>query len=141
MLPDVNLWLALVFERHFHHPDAKAWFDTLPDGACCFCRLTQQGFLRLATNPRVLREDAVSLKDAWALYDTMMSDERVSFAREPAGLEAIWRSYTQQNAFSPKVWNDAFLAAFARASALSLVTFDQGLAQYPDLNCTLLPRH
>ena len=64
-LPDINLWLALVFESHFHHGASKAWFNRLPNDTCFFCRLTQQGFLRLATNPRVLHEDAVSLTEAW----------------------------------------------------------------------------
>lgn len=24
-LPDINLWLALAFESHFHHASAKRW--------------------------------------------------------------------------------------------------------------------
>jgi len=67
LLPDVNLLLALVFERHFHHTQAKAWFDSLQDAQCHICRMTQQGLLLLATNPRVMQEDAVTLSDAWAL--------------------------------------------------------------------------
>ncbi len=103
--------------------------------------MTQQGFLRLATDPRVVQEEAVSLCEAWAMYDALMGDHRVRFSEEPAGLEPMWRSYTQHRTKSPKVWNDAFLAAFARAAALTLVTFDQGFAQYPDVNCTLLSQH
>ena len=60
-LPDVNLWLALVFDAHVHHPAAKAWWDGLADETCFFCRVTQQAFLRLATNPRVFPADAVSM--------------------------------------------------------------------------------
>jgi uncharacterized protein len=67
-LPDVNLWLALAFESHVHHSAAKAWFDGLSDGdACGFYRMTQQGFLRLATNPRAFAEEAVTLAEAWRL--------------------------------------------------------------------------
>ncbi len=69
-LPDVNVWLALTFDSHVHHPDAKAWFDGLPAGAVCFfCRLTQQGLLRLATNPSVFGQHAVTLPEAWQKYD------------------------------------------------------------------------
>ena len=50
LLPDINVWLALTFDSHIHHAAAKAWFDPLSDEVCYFCRLTQQGFLRLATN-------------------------------------------------------------------------------------------
>jgi predicted nucleic acid-binding protein len=59
-LPDVNLWLALVFDAHVHHVAAKSWYDGLSDVACCFCRTTQQGFLRLATNPKAFGDDALS---------------------------------------------------------------------------------
>jgi predicted nucleic acid-binding protein len=35
-LPDINVWLALAFEAHFHHLAAKAWFNALPDDASAF---------------------------------------------------------------------------------------------------------
>lgn len=137
-LPDINLWLALVFDSHFHHRAAKAWFDTVPDGSCHFCRMTQQGFLRLATNPRAFPDDAVSLSDAWGLYDALLGDARVSLSEEPAGIEAAWRMHTQGRDFSPKVWNDAYLAAFAQTAALALVTFDRAMTRYEGPRCTVL---
>jgi toxin-antitoxin system PIN domain toxin len=137
-LPDINLWLALAFEVHFHHLAAKRWFDGLSTGSFCFCRLTQQGFLRLASNPRVFNEDAVSLSEAWHLYDRISSDPRVTFDEEPNDVEVLWRAFTQRPTFSPNVWSDAYLAAFARAAGLELVTFDKGFAQYENLNCTIL---
>ncbi|HEY4263448.1 MAG TPA: TA system VapC family ribonuclease toxin, partial [Schlesneria sp.] len=114
ILPDVNFWLALAFESHFHHRVAKEWFERLADG-CSFCRLTQQGFLRLATNTKAFGDDAVSMSAAWGLYDTFLSDPGVSFIEEPPGLEVVWREYTDRTSFSTKIWNDAYLAAFARA--------------------------
>jgi len=137
-LPDVNLWLALAFETHFHHVAANDWFERGSRARCSFCRWTQQGFLRLATNPRVLKEDAVSLKHAWRLYDNILSDPRVAFAGEPMDVERHWRVYTQRRSFSPKVWSDAYLVAFARAASFELVTFDNGLAQYKNVQCTVL---
>ncbi len=137
-LPDVNLWLALAFNRHVHHAAAKSWFDTVPDQAACFCRLTQQGFLRLATNRKAFGEETVSLSEAWRLYDAFLDDPRIVFAEEPMGLEPLWRHYTQKESFSPKVWSDAFLAAFAQAAAYDLVTFDEGFKAYSDVNRTIL---
>src|SRR4051812_47085561 len=99
-LPDINLWLALTFDSHVHHPTAKAWFDALSnDDSCCFCRLTQQGFLRLVTNPSAFGKDAVDLPTAWQKYDIFMSDPRVTFSEESAGLENDWRSFTQNKRF------------------------------------------
>jgi toxin-antitoxin system PIN domain toxin len=88
LLPDVNVWLALVFNAHVHHPASLGWFNSLSDETCSFCRLTQLGFLRLANNPKVFPKDAVSVAVAWQLYDTTLTDPRVRFAAEPSGLEA-----------------------------------------------------
>jgi predicted nucleic acid-binding protein len=100
--------------------------------------MTQQGFLRLATNPKAFATEAVSLRDAWRLYDSFLTDSRILFATEPDNVEAIWRNHTQGRFFSPKVWNDAYLAAFAEAAGIQLVTFDQGFGEYKSNNCTIL---
>jgi len=85
-LPDINVWLALAFDAHQHHPHAAAWFDGLPTRSCAFCRFTQQGFLRLATNPAVLKDDAVTLAEAWTCYDELIKDDRVFFLAEQRSL-------------------------------------------------------
>ena len=136
-LPDVNLWLALSFESHFHHAAAKTWFNGSSE-RCSFCRLTQQAFLRLSTNPKVLKEDTVSLKDAWRIYDAIMKDPRIAFAHEPKDVESRWRDYTQSRLFSTNVWSDAYLAAFAEAAGLELVTFDTGFSNYTNARCIIL---
>jgi uncharacterized protein len=137
-LLDVNVWLALAFDTHVHHTVAKNWFDGLPTGSFFFCRMTQQGFLRLATDPRVLRSDAVTLAEAWKMYDNTRRDARITFAGEPAGIELLWRCYTHSESFTPKVWNDAFLAAFAEAGGYELITFDKGFTRYANVKCTIL---
>lgn len=109
LLPGINVWLALAFDAHVHHLAAKNWFDGLSDQACSFCRLTQQGFLRLATNPSVFGKNAVMLPEAWQKYDLFLGDPRVSFSNEPADIEQLWRAHTQRQSFSPHVWNDAYL--------------------------------
>jgi toxin-antitoxin system PIN domain toxin len=138
-LPDINLWLALAVESHIHHTAAVNWFEAVSNDDCLFCRMTQQGFLRLLTNPKAMGKDAVSLPQAWLMYDALLRDPRVAFAREPVGLELLWRSYTAHQSFSPKIWNDAYLAAFARAAGFQLVTFDRGFAQFANLDCIILP--
>jgi toxin-antitoxin system PIN domain toxin len=136
-LPDINFWLALSFEQHLHHPVAKRWFQSSTEPHL-FCRVTQQGFLCLATSQHIFAEDTKTLVEAWRMWDEVLSDYRVGFVNEPASLESIWRSYTQQKSFAHKLWNDAYLAAFAKTSDLELVTFDKGFAQFPDLKHHLL---
>jgi len=67
-----------------------------------------------------------------------LSDPRVSFAAEPADIETHWRVYTQSRSYSPRVWNDAYLAAFALAGGLELVTFDRGFTQYQNVTSIIL---
>ena len=73
----------------------------------------------------------MTLRQVWQEYDIFQSDARVSYADEPANLETHWRKRTQNQSFSPHVWNDAYLAAFAEAGSLELVTFDRGLRSTP----------
>ena len=137
-LPDINVWLALTFDSHLHHPQAAAWFDSVPDKSCLFCRMTQQGFLRLVTNPKAFPDDAVAMGKAWELYDSLLSDPRVVFSTEALDVETAWRGYTTSGQFSPKVWNDAWLAAFCRAADLEAVTFDRGFRKFADCQMTIL---
>jgi toxin-antitoxin system PIN domain toxin len=139
-LPDINCWLALAISSHKHHHPARAWFASLPPSRpCFFCRYTQMGFLRLANNLSAFPQAAVTQDQAWILYDAFRSHPRVGFAVEPPTLEATWRPFTQTPRFSPKVWNDAYLAAFAQAGGYEVVTFDQGFTQFPGVAVTRLP--
>lgn len=137
-LLDINVWLAMAFEAHIHHINAKTWFDDLEDNSCCFCRLTQAGFLRLATNPTLFGKEALHLSDAWTIYDKLIEDTRIQFSQEPLGLEHLWRKMTMSKKRSPKVWNDAYLAAFAIAGSIQLITFDSGFSKYKDLDFRIL---
>lgn len=137
-LPDVNIWVALAFDHHDHHALAAQWADRSADASLAFCRLTQQGLLRLATNARVMGEHVRTMADAWRLYDDIMADSRVSFAPEPVGLEVEWRGLTNSHRPSTHLWNDAYLAAFAVVGGYELVTLDRGFAQFKLPRCTIL---
>ena len=137
-LLDINVWLGLAFKRHKHHELAIAWFHSIGPLPCCFCRLTQIGFLRLATNPQAMGNDVVTLQQAWMAYDAFSADPHVGYIEEPVGIEPAWRALTQHQSFSPKVWNDAYLAAFAQTIDYELVTFDKGFAQFKSLPCMIL---
>ena len=138
-LPDINVWLALTFDSHVHHPSAKTSFDGLPNNAICvFCRHTQMGFLRPATNPKVFGKHSLTLPGAWHEFDVLMSDARVSYAEEPIDLEVHWRAFTQARIFAPQLWSDAYLAAFALAGNQEIVTFDKGFSQFTGVKCLIL---
>ncbi len=138
VLPDINFWLALAFQSHEHHVPAKAWMLAALPESCCFCRVTQMGILRLATNRKVFPLDAVPMNEAWRIYDELLTDDRVAFAEEPPDLEVGWRATTERETFSTNAWTDAYLAAFAQMADFEIVTFDKGFARYTGLRRTIL---
>jgi uncharacterized protein len=127
-LPDVNVWIALAIGEHVHHKPAKEWFESSDNMQIAFCRVTQMGFLRLLTNPRVMAGDTMSAARAWKLFDALCQDSRVRFAPEPPALESKWRDFTRHRRQGANFWTDAYLAAFAAASNLTVVTFDAAFA-------------
>ncbi len=129
LFPDINVWVALTYQRHVHHAAARSWFAGLSTSArLFFCRVTQVGLLRLLSAASVMGPDEVmSQREAWRTYDSWLEDERVGFLDEPGGVETAFRALTQSAHASPKEWADAYLAAFAYASRLTVVTFDRAL--------------
>lgn len=110
LLPDINVWLAMTFASHVHHSIAKTWFQGLAPGTnCTFCRLTQQGFLRIATNAKAFQSESLTLQEAWRVFDQLVADPKVGFAVESGDVEVHWRSFTQGQAYSTNVWSDAYL--------------------------------
>ncbi len=129
LFPDINVWVALTYDRHIHHSTARQWFEGIaPMARLFFCRLTQLGLLRLLSAAAVMGPDQVkSQLEAWRAYDRWLQDERVEFLDEPGGIETQFRALTRSPHASPKDWADSYLSAFAESAGLRLVTFDRAL--------------
>jgi uncharacterized protein len=128
LFPDINVWVALTYEGHAQHRIAATWFDTLTaDVGLVFCRLTQLGLLRLLTAEGVMGDEVMTQPQAWAAYDRWHDDPRVELMNEPAALDAHFRALTRLRQPATKDWADSYLAAFATAGHLRLVTFDKAL--------------
>ena len=136
-LPDVNIWLALALSGHSHHPAALSWLDGQETLAgIFFCRATQQGLVRLLTTAEVLAGygmPPLTNREAWTVVESFMADERITFANEPAGVEDAWKALAIRDTNSPKLWMDAWLAAFALCSGLQMITTDKAFSQFKGL--------
>ena len=138
-LADVNVWVALSIVEHVHEKLAKDWFTGLPErDSVLFCRVTQQGLLRLLTNPAVMKTDVRTALEAWGVYDTFAAIDCVAFAAEPPELETAWRKLARLPQTGPNFWTDAYLAAFALTAGHTIVTFDRGFRRYAGLQLALL---
>ena len=139
LFPDVNVWLALTYERHVHHPPAARWLEG-KDDAVVFCRFTQLGLLRLLTNEQVMGADVLTQRKAWHAYHRWFEDDRVGFHDEPdsSRLGTSLEELSTRSRPSTKLWADAYLAAFARTAGLTLVTFDHAFRAMPSVPVEVL---
>jgi toxin-antitoxin system PIN domain toxin len=106
-----------------------------------FCRATQQAFLRLLTNAAVLApygNPPLTNQQAWDAYEALAADDRILLAHEPRAVESQWRRLAVRGTASPKLWMDAYLAAFAIACGCTMVTTDSGFRQFSGLDLLLL---
>lgn len=141
LLPDINIWLALSLQAHPLHASALGWFEKAAPGSVHFCRYTQQGTLRLLTTAALTAPLGLKpLTNAAAIKSmaAMLQDERILFAEEPKGLFGTWMRFAEHPAPSPKLWMDAYLAAFAHSGGYALVTNDKGLKQFGGVAVELL---
>lgn len=142
-LCDSNVWLSLALSDHVHHQAVREWLDGVdaPD-SILFCRATQQSLLRLLTTEAVLApygNAALTNREAWEVYRAFAADDRIALrAEEPAGLEEAWLGLAATARSSPKLWMDAYLAAWASSAGCVLVTTDAAFQEFANLEWRLL---
>ena len=91
-------------------------------------RHTKLGLFRLLSIDTVMEQNAMSLRACWQVYDDWIETGQAVLLPEPSMIEAELRRRTSQAMVAPKLWADAYLAVFAEAEELTLVTFDRVLA-------------
>ncbi|MGH7920829.1 MAG: TA system VapC family ribonuclease toxin, partial [Candidatus Dormibacteraceae bacterium] len=120
---------------HVHQAATRTWFDSV--------EAPRQSFLRLLTTGAVLAPyglaPLLTNREAWRALEALLGDDRVAFLeREPADLQTRWSTLATRDSASPKLWMDAYLAAFAIAGSFQLVTTDSGFRRFSGLEVSLL---
>ena len=129
--PDINVWLAIVVERHVLNRAAAAWWNQDQSDEIGFCRFTQLGLLRHLTNLATMKGAPLTNREAWRIFETLLTDERVRFLPEWPALDGLFKAYSDLKQPATNVWGDAYLAAYAAVNNATLVTFDKGFSKYP----------
>jgi len=138
-LCDSNVFLALAVGQHIHHSIAATWFERLSEADTAqFCRATRISFLRLLTQKIAPDYQPLSNLEAWLALDRLMEDDATGFETEPAGLALVWRDLSETKTPSPKVWMDAYLAAFAITGGMRLATLDKDFRKFEAKGLDLL---
>lgn len=118
-LLDVNALVALAWDAHVHHAAVRAWFAASAGEGWATCPLTESGFVRVSSNPKVLA-GAIGVEQARSVLRALRQHEGhrflvddVSIADPDISPLAGHRQVT-----------DAHLVALARRHDTRLVTFD-----------------
>jgi len=139
---DTNVWLAAIFPTHpFHAQAQQALQDASTTAPAVWCRATEQSFLRLATTPALLKAygaQGMGNRDALQVLDALQALPQVGAMEEAPGMRALWRQLATRDTASPKVWMDAYLASFAIAGGLRMVTLDRDFNQFAPRGLNLL---
>ncbi len=135
-LVDTSVWVAAAFQ---HHPAHRLAEDELiaaaRRGQIYFCRATQQSFLRLITTPSLLRQyqaEGFTNREAACEYTLLRAKLAVAEIAEPSGICTLWHRLAARDIAAPKVWMDAYLAAFAIVGGLEFVTLDRDFKTYEE---------
>jgi len=128
-LYDTGVWLALAFSSHPFHAKACSVFERADSrNPAAFCRATQTSFLRLLTTPTICSTygcSPIPNREAWAKLEELLALPQVVWLSEPDGIESEWSQCAALGSPSPKVWMDAYLAAFAITGGFKFVSLDK----------------
>jgi len=126
-LLDVNALVALAWDSHVHHEAARAWFVARSAEGWATCPLTEGGFVRVSSNPKVL-PSSIAVNAARGVLSALrdVGDHRflindVSLTDPDVPTVVGHRQVT-----------DAQLLTLARRHGTRLVTFDAGISALAD---------
>jgi toxin-antitoxin system PIN domain toxin len=127
MLLDVNALVALAWDSHVHHAPMRTWFEANRSRGWASCPLTESGFVRVSSNPKVL-PSPIGIDAARAVLAVL---------RRVAGHRFLVDDISITDADFPRIVGhrqvtDAHLLTLARRMGVALVTFDAGLAALAD---------
>ena len=127
-LLDVNVLLALFDPIHIHHERAHRWWSSNAGDGWATCPITQNGFLRVVSNPNY--PSPIPLSDAQTLLSRQTGAASHAFWQDTISLtDAAHFDFSLIR--GPKQLTDVYLLALAVSNAGRLVTFDGHISAAP----------
>lgn len=137
-LLDVNVWIAMSTPRHAFRPEAEGYWRDNARETIAFCTVSMLGFVRVCSTAPVFDGRAVEPARAWEICREWMAMDHVVYHEEPESCLDVVGDFVRAGAVRGRTWTDAYLAAFAIAGGMRLVSLDRGFTQYPGLDLLLL---
>ncbi|MBN2321696.1 MAG: VapC toxin family PIN domain ribonuclease [Acidobacteria bacterium] len=122
-LLDINVLVAIAWPNHIHHLPARKWFQKQKESGWATCPATENGFIRISSNPRIIpearspREAALYLKDLISLKGHVFWEEEASILDNrfiPVEKIHTYRQVSDAHLLSLALRNEALLATFDR---------------------------
>ncbi len=124
-LPDVNVLVALFDPGHVHHDAAHGWFASVAGGAWATCPLTENGFVRVLSNPGYPGR-RTTVADAAARLGQLTLSEHHGFWHDRVSILDP-ADFTTTDLTGHREITDAYLLGLAVEHDGALVTFDRGV--------------
>lgn len=125
-LLDLNVLIALAWPHHTHHLRAHEWFAQM-DCRWATTPLTESGFLRLSTNPRISAR-GVLMPEALGVLREIRQQPGHRFLPDDSSLAAPQVSLQRFSASGQTT--DMHLVNLAASAGMALATFDRGIGDY-----------
>ena len=120
-LLDVNVLLALFDPGHVHYQRAHAWWHEQKDSGWASCAITQNGFLRVVSQPTY--STPVLLTEAFELLQRAVATEYHEFWLDDISLGDTDR-FHHDRILGPRQLTDLYLLGLAVKKGGRLATFD-----------------
>ena len=126
-LLDVNALVALAWDSHVHHVAIRRWFAANGSGGWATCPITESGFVRVSSNPKVL-PTAIAVDAARGVLLALRALEGHAFMTDDVSIG----DPDFPRIVGHRQVTDAHLLTLARRRGTRLVTFDAALFALAD---------
>lgn len=121
-LLDVNALVALAWDSHVHHVRMHEWFAAHASRGWATCPITESGFVRVSTNPKVL-PTPIGIVDAQRVLGALRETDDHRFLSDDVSIV----DDDVPSIIGHRQVTDAHLLTLARRHGVRLVTFDAGV--------------
>jgi uncharacterized protein len=138
-LPDLNVWLALVWPEHSHHHHAVHYWEEQASDQVVFSTVTALGLVRLVSQPKLMGPAVRNAAEASALLDALCQQPGVGLAEPEHDGWEVFHQLLRGGEIPARLCTDAHLAALAIANGWRLVSFDRDFERFAGLQRLPLP--
>jgi toxin-antitoxin system PIN domain toxin len=124
-LLDVNLLVALFDEEHVHHDRAQAWWAHNTAFGWASCPLTQNGFLRVMSQPNYPNPISIAFA-ANLLTEQIAMTDHVQWPNDISLLDE--ELFIRTHMLGPRQLTDIYLLGLAVRNNGRLATFDSAIS-------------